>query len=227
VRSSTSDDEGGKTLSLYDGRVASYFDGQKTIEVGGHQIRLWPYSHDAGEAVPHLGGGIFSVVQNEKTFLAIGGRDVLGIGFIDPEETHIGPILRMDRTAGFTILGGPQSEDTADLSYILFDADRRYSIENKDGPGIWMGRGDLGGEEVADVEIYIGDEARGSEVGYFRLFQSLPGGGVRMLAEVSSKDVYFPLQNTEDGILWVDNEASIRRTDTDLQIRSSPSNYIT
>src|SRR5690606_19117115 len=71
------------------------------------------------------------------------------------------------------------------------------------------------------------DEARGSEVGYFRLFQSLPGGGVRMLAEVSSKDVYFPLQNTEDGILWVDNEASIRRTATHLQIRSTPSNYIT
>src|SRR5690606_34148023 len=105
--------------------------------------------------------------------------------------------------------------------------DRRYALESKGGPGIWMGRGDLSGEQVADVEIYIGDEDRSSEVGSFCLFQSLPGGGERLLAEVSNKDVYFPLQNTEDGILWVDNEASIRRTNTHLQIRSSPSSYIT
>src|SRR5690606_30605510 len=49
----------------------------------------------------------------------------------------------------------------------------------------------------------------------------------RLLAKISSKDVYFPLQNTEDGVLWVDNEASIRRTATHLQIRSTPSSYIT
>lgn len=227
VRSSTSDDEGEKTLSLYDGRVTSYFDGQQTIEVGGHQIRLWPYSHDTEGAVPHLGGGIFSVVQDDRTFLAIGGRDIVGIGLIDPGETQVDPLLRLDRVAGFTALAGPQSESTSDFRFLFIDADRRYALESKGGPGIWMGRGDLSGEQVADVEIYIGDEDRSSEVGVFRLFQSLSDGGWRLLAEVSNKDVYFPLQNTEDGILWLDNEASIRRTNTHLQIRARSDNYIT
>ena len=227
IRSTTSDDEGGKILSLYDGRVTSYFDGQKMIEVGGHQIRIWPYSHDTGGAVPHLGGEIFSVVQDDRTFLAIGGRDIVGIGLIDPAETQVDPLLWLDRVAGYNALAGPRSENTSDLRFLFIDADRRYAFENKGGPGIWMSRGDLSGEQVADVEINIGDEDRSSEVGAFRLFQSLPGGGWRLLAEVSNKDVYFPLQNTEDGILWLDNEASIRRTGTHLQIRARPNNYIT
>lgn len=227
IRSTTSDDEGEKILSLYDGRVTSYFDGQKMIEVGGHQIRIWPYSHDTGGVVPHLGGEIFSVVQDDRTFLAIGGRDIVGIGLIDPAETHVDPLLRLNRVAGFTALAGPPSESTSDFKFLFIDADRRYALESKGGPLIWMGRGDLNGEQVADVEIYIGDEDRSSEVGLFRLFQCLPGGGERLLAKVSNKDVYFPLQNTEDGVLWVDNEASIRRTDTHLQIRARPNNYIT
>src|SRR5690606_36476683 len=219
IRSQITDDEGEKGIILDDGYFTSYFDGQKTVEVGGSSIFLWPYLPDIGGTGEDEAGAVYGIRWNDNPVtdgVAVSGRDFVGLALMRPDKTG-DPILTADKNTKITNLNGPPSASASDLTALALRADSRLSLAGQPQPRIWIGRGNIGSTPYANVEIYIGDSSRSNVPGTFAVYQNTSSGST-LLARFEKQAHYIPLQNTDDDRLFLDLESRIERSSTHFRI---------
>jgi len=211
--------DGSREITLYNGRVTSYFDGQKTIEMGGSNLYLWPYLPNSGGTGEDEAGVIYGVRWRDNPVtdgVAISGRHFVGLALMRPDKTGE-PILVADKNLKNTTLAGPASASASDLAALALRADSRLVAEGRVQPSIWIGRGNIGSTSVANVEVYVGDPTRSNVPGEFTVYQNTSSGST-LLALFEKTAHYIPLQNTDDSRLFLDLDSRIERSGTHFRI---------
>jgi len=183
--------DGTREITLTEGYFRSYFDGYKTIDVGGYHIDI--YDHGQFDSNPErILTGTLSLawtagindppnIYSHRGIIVSTYRDFVALGRSVQDPVTGNDTWKSNFYANWTdkrtlIYGPPTTEADEYISLLIF-ADRRY-LENTgsilNGPGIRIHRGLFDPADpnsyVASVQLFIGDSDKAGQGGYFQIY---------------------------------------------------------
>lgn len=231
IRSQITDSEGEKEITLYDGYFTSYFDGQKTVEVGGYAVWLWPYRPDGSipdEVAGIIGGTVYTssggVIADG---IGIAGTDHVTLGRYNSETHSIaGEVFYSNFVTKRGGVYGPPSSNTDDFVVFEIGSDARYREEGRLDPMISLVRGRIDGSYLANVNIYVGDSESDENPGWFSVYKN-PDDGSDFLITVGSEYYYFNLEKNNRQVLYLSPHSSISVGGGWTRFKATELDYIT
>lgn len=224
ISTTTTDTEGEKKITLYDGYVDSYYDGKLSISVGGYAVHFYPWGSERIDPAGLLfGGGEGDGL--DRIGLVGAGADYILLAQYTPGEP-IGGNFYIDYLFMQTYLMGPAHSHPDDLCQMYIGPDAQYWYEGnpRGQPSIYLERG-LGSNYVANVRVRIGDSKNPSAGGIFSVHKNTGTGSARLF-EVTTDYVLFDMTNMTSKIIYIDDFTRIDTSGSFTRWQATNTHYI-